>query len=147
LENGELVKKLLKAICDEFVLSLQEASLLRSRMLIRLLCAFIPWRVITTQSLFNLLNRILDRVLNLFESNGDPTGRSWQPWTDHLVHIVLMGLPWGGTDLMQGELQEQWTQLFQKIQTYIDGRPIHRDVCLSPFLAPIKENDTAARYI
>eukprot|EP00210_Caulerpa_lentillifera_P002221 g2134.t1 len=145
LEYSELIEKLLMKIRDEFILALQDSVLLRSRILLRLLCAFIPWRIITPHSFLNLLNQIMEHVMNVLNTNEDPTGRSWQPWTDHLVHIILISLPWGGTTLLQGDLLQEWNQLFQNAQTYINDRPIQRDASLSPFVAPIKENDTAAR--
>jgi hypothetical protein len=53
----------------------------------------------------------------------DASGRLWQPWTDHLVYLVLAALPWCGMDFAvthPGELQ----QLLDKVEGYLRLRPI-----------------------
>lgn len=41
----------------------------------------------------------------------DPSGATWQPWSDQLVYLVLAALPWAGVELAEGgpaEVQRLW---------------------------------------
>ena len=44
-------------------------------------------------------------------ASGDPSGATWQPWSDQLVYLVLAALPWAGVELAEGgpaEVQRLW---------------------------------------
>lgn len=53
----------------------------------------------------------------------DPSGLTWQAWSDQLVHLVLGALVWGGPQLKTAAAEEH-ESLMQKIQQYMDSRPV-----------------------
>lgn len=70
-------------------------------------------------------------------------GRSWQPYTDHLVYMALVALPWGGPELgepLPGEVEA----LLAAADDYMGKRPRSSQPSLRPFAAAIKEHDPVA---
>lgn len=65
--------------------------------------------------------------LPALQSTGtDPSGATWQPWTDQLVYAVLGGLVWGGAKLAEAE--EEHARVMAAVGQYMAARPIQ--VCL-----------------
>lgn len=52
----------------------------------------------------------------------DPSGSTWQPWTDQLVYAVLAGLVWGGAKLAAAE--EEHARVMEAAAAYMAARPI-----------------------
>jgi hypothetical protein len=70
-------------------------------------------------------------------------GRSWQPYTDQLVYMALVALPWGGPELgepLPGEVEA----LLAAADDYVRKRPRSSQPSLRPFAAAIKEHDPVA---
>lgn len=55
-------------------------------------------------------------------AGADPSGATWQSWTDQLVYAVLAGLVWGGTKLAAAE--EEHTRVMEALTAYMAARPI-----------------------
>lgn len=65
-------------------------------------------------------------------------GRTWQPYTDSVVHAVLMAVPWGGAELVgaaddQTELRQEVKDLLEDVTAYMDVRPRSQQPGLAPF--------------
>lgn len=73
----------------------------------------------------------------------DPSGRTWQPWADHLVGMVVTALPWAG-EALQEAAPEQLEQLMVAVQTYVEGRPMQEDPELRPLYGAASEDDQRA---
>lgn len=73
----------------------------------------------------------------------DPTGVSWQPYSDFLVYSVLAALPWCASDL-GGECPAEFASLMAATQSYMDARPSTHDAYLQPFYGSRSETDLAA---
>lgn len=101
--------------------------------------------MILPSSIVELIEILVDTALNTSMNSNDKTGQSWQPWTDYLIYIVLIALPWGGPELLDS-VSNELNNIFDKIQSYFEIRPIKFDKTLRPFLTHIKENDYSAEY-
>lgn len=143
MEDEEFVKQLILKANEEFNDSLQTANRPRARLLLRLFAALVVSNVLLPSSVVELLDTLMSYVVSIIES-ADSTGHSWQLWTDYLVAIVLLALPWGGSELVDSAPSE-FSLLFEKVEKYMSKRPVHNDPTLRPFLGPIKEDDAAAR--
>ena len=72
--------------------------------------------------------------------------RIWQPYTDYLVYIVLMALPWGGPDLAETAPAEM-EKLLAEAEKYMDLRPTAHTPALRPFFEgddPASMSDSGA---
>lgn len=58
----------------------------------------------------------------VFPAGVDPSGSTWQPWTDQLVYAVLAGLVWGGARLAAAE--EEHARVMEAAAAYMAARPI-----------------------
>ena len=54
----------------------------------------------------------------LCASGVEPTGATWQLWTDQLIYMVAMALPWAGAELGEGAPTELG-KLMEAIDAYI----------------------------
>ncbi len=52
----------------------------------------------------------------------DPSGRTWQPWADHLVYSAVAALPWGGAELCEGDAQGM-ERLVAGVDSYLQASP------------------------
>lgn len=50
----------------------------------------------------------------------ETTGHTWQPWTDHLVYMAAMVLPWAGKELVQSNPTEMG-RVMDNIDAYLVG--------------------------
>ncbi|GMH33943.1 hypothetical protein BSKO_01777 [Bryopsis sp. KO-2023] len=144
VEDAEFVKELLQKANDDFSAALSKPDIHRARLLFRLFASLVASNVLLPSSLVELIDVLLNAVISTLETTQDSTGRSWQPWTDYIVNIILMALPWGGSELADSAPAE-FTSVFEKVEKYANERPIQNDVALRPFLASIKEDDIAAK--
>lgn len=55
-------------------------------------------------------------------AGSDPSGSTWQPWTDQLVYAVLAGLVWGGAKLAAAP--EEHARVMEAAAAYMSARPI-----------------------
>jgi hypothetical protein len=55
-------------------------------------------------------------------AGSDPSGSTWQLWTDQLVYAVLAGLVWGGAKLAAAS--EEHARVMEAVETYMSARPI-----------------------
>ncbi len=63
----------------------------------------------------------------------DPSGLTWQPWTDSLVHSVVMALPWAGSELADSAPADM-ERLSGEIDKYLAARPAQVSADLRPLL-------------
>jgi hypothetical protein len=54
-------------------------------------------------------------------AGSDPSGRTWQPWADYLVGIVVLALPWSGKQL-QAAAPQATADLLVSIAEYVEVR-------------------------
>jgi len=125
--------------------AIKEAEVIRARMLTRSLVGLVTSRVLSPSSVLNFLTNVIDSATSISGKSEDRIGRSWQPYTDFLTAIALISLPWGGGSIF-GESADHWMQFAEKVDGYIESRPIQRDTSISPLLAPTKDSDDAAQY-
>jgi len=62
-------------------------------------------------------------------------GRTWQPYTDALVHATLLALPWGGHELMGDGTGPEVASLWEALEAYMAARPRTRQPGLAPFFS------------
>ncbi len=74
----------------------------------------------------------------------DPSGRTWQRFTDAVVQAALLALPWGGIDLWPEMPPSAHAQLHGQVQAYLDARPLQESPALGPFFQPLDEEDVLA---
>eukprot|EP00201_Polytomella_parva_P007086 CAMPEP_0175083072 /NCGR_PEP_ID=MMETSP0052_2-20121109/27133_1 /TAXON_ID=51329 ORGANISM="Polytomella parva, Strain SAG 63-3" /NCGR_SAMPLE_ID=MMETSP0052_2 /ASSEMBLY_ACC=CAM_ASM_000194 /LENGTH=914 /DNA_ID=CAMNT_0016354389 /DNA_START=10 /DNA_END=2751 /DNA_ORIENTATION=- len=72
-----------------------------AKLLLRFLGCLVTVRVISPSWMLELLQSIVDSAVAYSKEKmaEDPSGKSWQPWTDHMVLLVLSTLPWYGFSL------------------------------------------------
>lgn len=143
MEDEEFVEQLISKANDEFNESLKTADRPRARLLLRLFAALVVSNVLLPSSVVELLDTLMSHALSIMES-AESSRQSWQLWTDYLVSIILLALPWGGSELVDSAPSE-FSSLFEKVEKYVGKRPVQNDVTLRPFMGPIKEDDPAAR--
>jgi nuclear cap-binding protein subunit 1 len=74
----------------------------------------------------------------------DPSGATWQPWTDFLAYAAMAALPWCGRELAAA-CPDQLSELLQKIETYVTVRPVQLDKLLQPMSGARGEVDMASK--
>eukprot|EP00803_Ostreobium_quekettii_P001012 evm.model.scf_516.7 EVM.evm.TU.scf_516.7 scf_516:63384-73886(+) len=145
-DESEFVQSLVEHANEQFSSALEACEWSKARMLLRLLVALTVSNVVAPSSIVELLGLLVDAALTCAKETGkgDPSGRSWQPWSDYLVYIVLMALPWGGIELAESAPAEV-EELLDKVGKYMEVRPLSNDPALRPFNGAVKANDLAAR--
>lgn len=141
-KHGNWVDRFLKNAVTCFVSALNESEWIRSRMILRYFVALVSSGALLAATVLSLLHKILDSAIDISQISKDPSGRSWQPYTDFLTYMVLIALPWGGDSLFT---EADWNVFVDKVKQYIKNRPLQEDPGTCPFLAPIRENDLAAQ--
>lgn len=77
---------------------------------------------------------------------GKDRERIWQPYTDFLVYISLMALPWGGSELADSAPTDL-NGLLVEAEKYMELRPSSHTRALRPFLEgddPASMSDSGA---
>jgi hypothetical protein len=74
-------------------------------------------------------------VLCLVFTGADPSGSTWQPWTDQLAYAGLAGLVWGGAKLASAA--EEHARVMEAVEAYMAARPIK--VCCVVCVVPDRE--------
>jgi hypothetical protein len=68
-------------------------------------------------------------------AGSDPSGLTWQPWSDQLVYMVLGALVWGGLALQEGCPAEH-SSLLEAVSTYMAARPMQVRAAQQANLSP-----------
>lgn len=131
--------------------SLRNGDSGRARLLLRLLAALVVPGVLHPTTMLTALGQIVSSALAIATDAGPSSdGRSWQPYTDSVVHAALMALPWGGSDLVgaaddESEGRQELEDLWKTVESYMAVRPRSQQPGLAPFFpsAGVPEDDTS----
>lgn len=118
----------------------------RARLLARWLSCLVGPGVVTGTSAARLLLDLVGAANKAAEAGAatDPSGGTWQPWTDHLAYCALGALPWAGADLATSAPGDLGV-LMDAIEKYMGARVVEHDGALAPFQpAALPEGDSAA---
>lgn len=145
VDEPELVAGLVQRAGLEINMCLQPGGdMRRARLLLRFAASLVATNVVHAASMLATLRTVVDAALGVADASpaGDD-GRSWQPYTDQLVYMALVALPWGGPELgepLPGEVEA----LLAAADDYVRKRPRSSQPSLRPFAAAIKEHDPVA---
>jgi nuclear cap-binding protein subunit 1 len=128
-------------LLQKAVIELQESikpggDIFKCQSLLRFIAHLIPCGVVTSDSVCNILDQIVDVAQNV--AVGDK--ETWQPYTDHLVCLVLGTLPFAGAEFFV-QAETRVYSLINKSETYVESRPISRFENLRPFIGMDEEDD------
>ncbi|KAJ9529912.1 hypothetical protein QJQ45_022282 [Haematococcus lacustris] len=115
-----------------------------ARLLLRWLASLPPVSLLHASDVAGLLQALVQRALDVSKQGVDPSGHSWQPWSDWLVGSVLAALPWAGAELSVA-CPAEWAALSGLVEAYLAARPIQFSEELRPFTAATREGDMAAQ--
>ncbi|GFH23184.1 MIF4G domain-containing protein, partial [Haematococcus lacustris] len=115
-----------------------------ARLLLRWLASLPPVSLLHASEVAGLLQALVQRALDVSKQGVDPSGHSWQPWSDWLVGSVLAALPWAGAELSVA-CPAEWAALSGLVEAYLAARPIQFSEELRPFTAATREGDMAAQ--
>jgi len=147
VDDSEFVAGLLLQAGSDLNIALSQPSQTRkARLLVRFLTALVVPGVVQPAAAFSLLEGLVNAALRVASSpGGDDDGRTWQPYTDSLVYMALMALPFGGPELAEA-LPERLTGLLDIVDAYMAKRPRSTQPALRPFAAAVKDDDILAEY-
>ncbi len=145
MEDPTFVEGLLLQTGSEIFTALKQPSQSRkARLLVRFLTSLVVPGVVQPSAALGILRALVDKALEIASAapEGDD-GRKWQPYTDNLVYMALMALPFGGPELGESS-PEQMSALLEAVDAYMAKRPRDTQPALRPFAAAIKDDDPIA---
>ncbi|MEW5299601.1 MAG: hypothetical protein WDW36_002600 [Sanguina aurantia] len=143
-EHQAFIGSLVGKAFTDFSTSLGHGERDRARLLLRFIASMAVVNVVACSSVVALLRSVVDGAIAVGVSAADPSGASWQPYTDFLVYSVLAAMPWCASDL-GGECPVEFASLMAALQAYMDARPSVHDTHLQPFYGSRSETDLAAQ--
>ncbi|MEW5312745.1 MAG: hypothetical protein WDW38_004354 [Sanguina aurantia] len=143
-EHQAFIGSLVGKAFTDFSTSLGHGERDRARLLLRFIASMAVVNVVACSSAVALLRSVVDGAIAVGVSAADPSGASWQPYTDFLVYSVLATMPWCASDL-GGECPVEFASLMAALQAYMDARPSVHDTYLQPFYGSRSETDLAAK--
>lgn len=149
-EVPEFSGRVLAAIIADLQECLAAGRNHRAKQLLRFLGALHVVNAVPAGWLLGALGTLVDTALGVATTGLDPTGATWQPWTDFLVQLLLAALPWCGRDLAAAGPDDLagtggLPALLQRIEAYMAARPVAEDEALRPMYGARGEDDAAAR--
>lgn len=148
VDEPALIAELLDQAGSELNDALQDPKLFRkARLLLRFLTSLVVPGVVQPSSVLSVLKTLVDVAINTADasisSGADTDGRTWQPYTDQLVYMALMAIPFGGSELSDASGAEL-NDLVSAAESYLNKRPRSVQPGLRPFAASVTENDLLA---
>lgn len=118
----------------------------KGRLLLRFFASLVVTKVLSSASLISLLRSFVDKAFEIAsKAETDDDGRSWQPYTDYVVYMALVALPFGSSELV-AQAKEEIFELVRVSDEYLTKRRRSFQPALRPYAAPIEENDCLASY-
>ena len=118
----------------------------RARLLVRFLGCLVAPGVVSGASAARMLRVLLEAAMAAAVEGGsaDPSGATWQPYSDFLAYCALAALPWCGGDLA-GSAPDELQGVLDVAEAYMEVRPIQFDALLAPFTpGALPEGDPGA---
>lgn len=134
----EFAEGLVEKLSQEIESALPE-DCWRARTLLRFAAQLVVCGVVEPDSLFKMLFELTEVVVNFQEKS------LAQPYLDHLVHIVLMTLPFGGSELLESN-SKALDKILDDIENYLQNRD-RAFKNLRPFAANISSADHVSRFV
>lgn len=136
--SGDIVDRLARSLSD----ALASCNPLATKLLLRFCAALVPVNVVRSTSVAALLLRCAQTALQLTATNADVSGRSWQPYSDHLVLSALLAVPWAAGELFESAASDM-EGFMEAVQRYIEARPRQSDDELRPFYGSLSDQVSA----
>jgi nuclear cap-binding protein subunit 1 len=153
VDEPAFVAEILEQATSELNTALQNPKLFRkARLLLRFLTSLVVPGVVQPSSVVFALKTLVDVALNKAETSAnnsggdnitDTNGRTWQPYTDQLIYMSLMAVPFGGSELSAAS-GVALNDLVTAAESYLEKRPRSSQPGLRPFAASVSENDLLA---
>ena len=122
------------------------ADFAKVRLLLRFVAALAATRVVDGKFVVQLLRSFVDKAFEILNrSNPEDDGRSWQPYTDYLVYMSLVALPFGSSEILESAKTEI-VELVRIAQEYSDKRRRSYQPGLCPYTEPVVEDDPLVEY-
>ncbi|KAK9820118.1 hypothetical protein WJX72_006327 [[Myrmecia] bisecta] len=144
-DENEFVAKLVADAHAEFLQALAAGERHKARMLLRFFASLVVSNVLHPSSVMATMQAVVDTAQEIAPA-GDQSdsGRQWQPYSDHLVYMALMALPWGGSELADSAPSEM-ERLFTAVEGYMTLRPRAEQPALRPFYEAADDEDVPAQ--
>jgi nuclear cap-binding protein subunit 1 len=148
VDEPALVAEILAQAGSELNEALQDPKLFRkARLLLRFMASLVVPGVVQPSSIVSALKTLVDVAVTTAETSpktgNDTDGRTWQPYTDQLVYMALMAIPFGGSELSAAS-GTALNELVSAAESYLEKRPRSSQPGLRPFAASVTENDAVA---
>jgi nuclear cap-binding protein subunit 1 len=144
VDEPAFVAELLDQAGSELNEALQDPKLFRkARLLLRFLTSLVVPGVVQPSSVLSSLKTLVDVAVNTASSGTDSDGRTWQPYTDQLIYMALMAIPFGGSELSAAS-GAALNELVAAAESYLDKRPRSSQPGLRPFAANVTDDDMLA---
>lgn len=148
VDEPAFVAEILEQAGSELNDALQDPKLFRkARLLLRFLTSLVVPGVVQPSSILSSLKTLVDVAVSTahasLNSASDTDGRTWQPYTDQLVYMALMAIPFGGSELSAAS-GAALNELVAAADIYLEKRPRSSQPGLRPFAASVTENDILA---
>ncbi len=148
VDEPAFVAEILEQATSELNEALQNPKLFRkARLLLRFLTSLVVTGVVQPSSVLAVLKTLVDVAVNTAEtspkSGNDADGRTWQPYTDQLVYMALMAIPFGGSELSAAS-GAALNDFVAAAESYLEKRPRSSQPGLRPFAASVTDNDMLA---
>eukprot|EP00775_Hariotina_reticulata_P013002 gene13002-13131_t len=142
-ENPDWVSSFVTVAGQRFASELAAGEVDGPRVLLRLFSCLTLTSVLHPADVLGLMERLLEVAQAHAAAGQDPTGLTWQPWTDQLVYAVMGALVWGGLGLATAAESEH-SQVLEAISAYMAARPLQEYVDLRPMFGASDVADSAA---
>eukprot|EP00879_Flechtneria_rotunda_P004302 GHRR01004551.1.p1 GENE.GHRR01004551.1~~GHRR01004551.1.p1 ORF type:complete len:331 (+),score=100.15 GHRR01004551.1:122-994(+) len=123
-ENPDWVAALLSDAGKRFESELAAGDVRGPRLLLRLFSCLTGTSVLHSADVLGLMERVLEVAQAQATAGVDPSGLTWQLWSDQLVYAVLGGLVWGGAHLAGPVAADQHSRVLDRAAEYMAARPI-----------------------
>lgn len=137
----DFVKQLIDQAGKELNESLQSASSYRrARLLLRFFATLTILGTVQSVSLIDLLRKFVDTAIQVADSATSDDDASWQPYSDALVCMAAVALPFGGNELAES-VPSQIIDFMSAVNVYMSKRKRALQLSLCPFGGNVQEDD------
>lgn len=132
--SSDFVEELLGKATEELHKSIKPGGdAFKSQSLLRFMAQLIPCGLLSSDFLCSILNQII----RITEDMKDDEKKAWQPYSDHLICLVLGTLPFAGAAFFINKKAEE---IITKCDGYIQNRPRKSFGNLKPFIGKVEED-------
>lgn len=143
-EASEFVEKIIEKSNEQFNESLAQGDFHRGKMLLRFFCALVLTNVLSASSVISALDAVVETAVASLSAVPSGAQKAWQLWSDKLVSLVVLALPWARSELADS-VGPELRRVGERIDAYLAARPYSESAEFRPFFVATGDNDAAAR--